>query len=560
MNVLSQLRFIAILAVLIPPCARAADRWISLYAGGFELYTNGTEKAGRQALERLDRIRQVFGAVAGARSIQPIPVRIFLFRSANDYKPFRPTESTAAFYQSGPQRDYIVMHSATGETYRIAYHEYVHLALSHSTVRLPRWLEEGTAEFYSTLEIDGETLYTGRAIPAHLYTLSRSEWLGGRQLLSVGRDSPYYNEVSKAGIFYAQSWALVHMLNLADPYRKSIHRFISLIAGGAPQEAAMEQAFGRNIDALMTDLRLYLQPGRLPHAESPAQPLERMEKPVVMTLSEAAAELAAVDLLVQLGREDEAGKRLRQAARQMPGAPEIETGIGLLALRQRKYVEARQHLGWAIAGGSRDASTYFEYAMLLRETRGPAEEVEKNLRRSIELNPAYAEPRFLLAVALTQKHKAAEAVTHLEEATRILPRQAYFWQALSVAYSQLDRKADARQAAQRALDAAQTRHEAEMAQAAIALVENAGRVREEARARRPDVLTPRSWSPKQGGRRITGLLEQIDCLGESARLHVLMEEGRLALFVRNPGEVLLTNASSLTFTFRCGPQAKARIT
>ncbi len=559
MKVVSQFGCISVLALCFASFAGAAERWVSLSAGGFELYTNGTERSGRQALERLDRIRRVFGALAGTRRIQPLPVRVFLFRSLKDYKPFQPTESTAAFFQSGPQRDYIVMHSATGETFRIACHEYVHLALSHSTVRLPQWLEEGTAEFYSTFEIDDEKLRIGGAIPVHLYTLRQSEWLDGRQLLSVGRDSPYYNESSRTGIFYAESWALVHMLNLVDPYRKSMNRFFGLIAQGAPQEAAMEQAFGRSMDALLTRLRQYLQSGHLPYTEQPVQDLEPMEKPVEMPLSATNAELAAVDLLIQIGREDEAARRLQRAALNAPGAPEIETGIGMLALHRRKYVEARQHLGWAIAGGSRDASTYFEYAMLLRDTRSPREQVEKNLRKAIELNPNYAEARFMLAVSLTAKNQPAEAVPQLEVATRILPRQSYFWQALSVAYSQLGRKTDAVRAAQRALDAAQTRHEAEMAQAAIALVEGSGAPQTASRARRPDVITPPGWSPKQGDRRVQGHLEQIDCLGQSARLHLLVEGGRLALFVREPGAILLKSASSLTFTFHCGPQKRVPI-
>lgn len=537
----------------------AAERWITLTAGGFELYTNGPEKAGRLALERLDRMRQLFSAATGSKRIQPLPVRVFLFRNEEGFRPFRPGEATAAFFQSGPQRDYIVMHSGTGETYRVAYHEYVHLALSHSTVRLPRWLEEGTAEFYSTLDLEGERLTVGRAIPAHLYTLRHNDWLRGGQLLTVGRESPFYNEASKAGIFYAESWALVHMLNLAAPYRDSFRKFVTLLGQGMPQEAALEQSFGTGIDGLLTALERYLSAGRLGWIEQPTARLEAAPKPTAAPLTNAAAEVAAVDLLLQLGREDEAAKRLRQAAAKMPGDPEIETGIGILALKRRRYVEARQHLGWAIAGGSKDASTYFEYAMLLRDTRGPEEELLQNLRRAIELNPSFAEARFMLAVQLNSSGRAAEAIPHLEEATRILPRQAYFWQALSVAYLEAGRKQEARQSAQRALDAAETHHEAEMAQAAITAIEK----REEppaARAPDPTVVTPPSWKPQRGERKVQGLLEQIDCLGESARMHLLVEGRRIALLVRKPGEILMQNASSLTFTFRCGAQDRVPVT
>ncbi|MCP5109528.1 MAG: hypothetical protein GY953_01695 [bacterium] len=45
---------------------------------------------------------------------------------------------------------------------------------------------------------------------------------------------------------------------------------------------------------------------------------------------------------------------------------------------------------------------------------------------------------------------------------------------------------------------------------------------------------------------------RIDCLGESARLHVRSGEETVALNVADPGKVLLKNVSSVTFQFSCG--------
>ena len=42
---------------------------------------------------------------------------------------------------------------------------------------------------------------------------------------------PYYNEKGKTGIFYAESWALVHMLNFAPEYRAGLANFIEMILG-----------------------------------------------------------------------------------------------------------------------------------------------------------------------------------------------------------------------------------------------------------------------------------------------------------------------------------------
>lgn len=76
---------------------------------------------------------------------------------------------------------------------------------------------------------------------------------------------------------------------------------------------------------------------------------------------------------------------------------------------------------------------------------------------------------------------------------------------------------------------------------------------------RPAVNTPPGWFNKQGDSRVEGVLERIDCLGQAARLHVRSDEERVALYVANPGEVLLRNVSSVTFQFTCGEQAPRQV-
>ena len=71
----------------------------------------------------------------------------------------------------------------------------------------------------------------GDLIPAHVLTLRDERMLDLPTLASVDHDSPYYNERGKTGIFYAQSWALVHMLNFAPEYRPGLANFIEMILG-----------------------------------------------------------------------------------------------------------------------------------------------------------------------------------------------------------------------------------------------------------------------------------------------------------------------------------------
>src|SRR5438046_874231 len=86
-------------------------------------------------------------------------------------------------------------------------------AYSHAGLKFPTWLNEGLADLYSTLRMQGDKALVGDLIPGRLQSLSTEKWVPLSVILSAGQDSPYYNEKSKAGSFYSESWALVHMLS-----------------------------------------------------------------------------------------------------------------------------------------------------------------------------------------------------------------------------------------------------------------------------------------------------------------------------------------------------------
>ena len=480
----------------------AFAKWLKITSPHFELYTDAGAETGREALRRLEEIQQVYRGRDGS----PVPVRVFLFSSESDFSHYRPAESTTAFFQGGPQRNYIAMRYAGEQTYRVAFHEYVHMVLNHSSARLPRWLEEGTAEFYSTLEMGGASLIAGKPIPAHLRTLRESSWLTAAQLQSVDRDSPYYNERGKVGVFYAQSWALVHMLNVSPKYRSGIQRFASLIDDGTPGPPAFEKAFLRPMETALGDLQAYLKRDRFPVMRIGADPRTNVRISEPRELSPVEAQLAQAELLLTVKNEAEAEKKYKRLARRNPENPEVETGLGALALDRHKYNEARQYLESAIRLGSRDAQTYFEYAMLLRDSGGRPEAVAENLRNALKLNPEFAEAYFMLGLLLTQEDRPGEAVGHLQHAAAILPRQAYIWHALALAHHSLGQDGQARQAAYRAMQAAATRQEAEMAEAALQLTVPA-----------PPRIQPEG---KPSENRLDGTLHRIDCLGTAARFYV----------------------------------------
>ena len=127
------------------------------------------------------------------------------------------------------------------------YHEYVHSLTADATRRLPAWANEGLAEFYSTFRSDpsGRTVERGRPVTQHVALLRQSPLIPLDTLLAVDRESPYYNEQSKQGIFYAESWALVHYLanGTNGSRRPQLADYLSRLAGGMPIDDSFRAAF-----------------------------------------------------------------------------------------------------------------------------------------------------------------------------------------------------------------------------------------------------------------------------------------------------------------------------
>jgi hypothetical protein len=68
------------------------------------------------------------------------------------------------------------------------------------------------------------------------------------------------------------------------------------------------------------------------------------------------------------------------------------------------------------------------------------------------------------------------------------------------------------------------------------------------------------WSRKKGDKRVQGKLMQVDCLGNTARFHVIADGLRLKLLIRDPAKVLTNNDPSVSLEFTCGPQDLRRVT
>jgi hypothetical protein len=83
----------------------------------------------------------------------------------------------------------------------------------------------------------------------------------------LDHDSPFYNE-KRAGLFYAQSWALTHMLYLRAGYRGRIAEVLRIAGRGGAGTQGLEQVYGKELALVERDLREYMRRDVRPAAPS----------------------------------------------------------------------------------------------------------------------------------------------------------------------------------------------------------------------------------------------------------------------------------------------------
>jgi tetratricopeptide (TPR) repeat protein len=476
-----------------PLTAAPADPWLRIQSANFELFTTAGERAGRNMVRHFEQVRGFFLQAFGVTSGKGKPVRIIAFRGEKEFRPYRPSEAATAFYHDGREHDYIVMDSTDAEHYQVATHEYTHLLTGQARGALPLWLSEGLAELYSTAEPVGDRIVVGKSPSGRAPALLASRWIDLATLLSTGHDSPLYNEKSRAGMFYAESWALVHMLNLDQRYRSCLPALLNALKT-EDSVPAFQQAYGKSIAQVQADLQAYVARQTLSGVAFHVPPTKGVESPVIEEHAQLPARLALAELLIDYpGRLPQAAAMYRELARDYPQRWEVEAALGRFSWRERRTAEALGHFARAAGMGAADARMFLEYAQALGISSRPDEAIAA-LRNAARLDASMQEAHYDLGLALVHSGSWRDAMTELQLARPLKPQQAprYFY---GMAYCQY-----------RLGDAIAARNYLEQGRAYTRIPE--------------EVAALERLSQTLGPPVVEGTIETIECQGKAASVHV----------------------------------------
>lgn len=590
----------------------AAQReWTAASTGNFELLTTGGARKARAGIQHFEEIRDFFVSKLKIDPKLRQKVRLVAFDSPEEWKRYRPNEVAAAFYLSGADRDTIAMESLRGEVYPVAVHEFVHLLLRHSGGNFPLWLNEGFAELYSSMNVQGGKMRVGDLHVGRYQLLRQSKWLSMEQLVGVDHGSPIYNTKGHAGIFYSQSWALVHMIMLGDAYRANAGALVQKIAfEDVPAAKAFFDVYGKTLFKVQKDLEDYMAASSIRIFLIDYKP----EKPLAPEIRPATlfeADLAAARLLSRNEDPRDAEEIFQRLESQNPNDVALAEAYGFHLVYRQKPEQAQPRFERAISAGSVNPKVHKQYAFLVQQES--ADKAVAAMRKAVELEPGDRELQYYLGRMLLTAKKPGEALATLSAARPVPPEHAVgYLTALAEVYLAFKKPEDAKVAVNRAMQLARTDSERSQASSMLRYVSQWETYFEQEKASEADrkaaqeryrqyqeerakaaaaggasgagagneadppapTLKRRDGSAVEPGgleavmpspyKQVTGNLRMVDCRGQRAILHVVTAAGAppRRFLIEDPTAVSIsgTGASGSTVEFSCGPQKDIPVT
>jgi tetratricopeptide (TPR) repeat protein len=601
-------RFIVVLAIVLSSAvvlpvghpAYAGDTWVSVRSNNFLLVGNASEKEIRQVATRLERFREVFLRLLPRMTFNSsVPTTVIVFKSDTYYQPFKPvadgkTVPVSGYFQSGRDVNYITLTTEKREEnpYAVIFHEYVHLLLNNTLgPSSPAWFNEGLAEYYSTFDIrDDQKIYLGNLIKSYIEELRTSRLIPLEKLFAVNNHMLERDKHDARGLFYAQSWALIHYLIQGNQGKRvrQLGVFLDHLRQNMPAEKAFREAFQTNYAGMENELRDYVDRGsyrgRIITFE---KKLEFNADMKTAPVSEAQAQAFLGDLLFHIQRPDDAKTKLEEALTLDAKLSMAHATLGMLLTHQKKYAEAKQHLQQAVAENSASylARYYYAYALSREfmadgqaaDTFPPAivQKMRSELAKAIELKPDFPESYHLLAfVNLVTGEQVDESIAMIKRAVALAPAREEFLFVLAQLYV---RKRDIEGArrlveplvANGADPTIRTRAAALLAKIS-AIQEAIEQFRAAGESRAPEVVVEAQTAvetnidpdsqlrdalrrPESGETQVQGMLVRIDCDAKGIVFTVKTDIGVLRLRTANFKEVdITTYASDVAGEITCG--------
>jgi len=426
--------------------AEHRETWTEIKSPHFTVYSNGGERDGRRVALEFEEIRAMFEQSFPKLRVDSggKPTIVYALKDENSLKLLLPAYGQnknamkiAGQYHATYDKNFaIVRTDVTGtgtNAYHVMYHEYAHGLFRLNYRGLPLWLDEGLAEYWGGSDIQNKEAQAGMADVRQVRVLQQTQLLPIATLVSIDGTSPLYNTQNHSGIFYAESWALVHYLTMAPEVREQnlLNKYLAALQQTDDPIEAANKTFG-DLKKLSEKLESYVRNQAFYYNRIKLNS-EIFEKQfTARTLSPAEGMVHQADYLLHSNHLPEAIAVLHEAEQLDPKAAGLHDALGYYHFLKVDYENAEKEFALALEANPNDASVYLFRASALYRTNGYNKEstpqIIANLEKVLALQPIFAPAHAFLCMAyIATPDQKSKAIAEADHALDLEPgNMAYF--------------------------------------------------------------------------------------------------------------------------------------
>ena len=267
------------------PLPAAEPPWLESHSVHYTVITDAGEKKGQEVALRFEQMRAVFAGLLGRNRLHDSrPLTILAFKNDASYYRLAPLRQghpieAPAFLLTGYDQDFIALNLFEDESWRAVSHDFAIRMLNFNYPPTQGWFDEGLAEYFSSMRIDGKQVDIGGdpellptatqdlvgniqdvQPPKSLTELLRAQvWLSLPDLFTVKHDTSTRNQGTHHTLYYAESWIVMHYLLHEKKLSETGTYFGLVLNQHVPVEDAIQQAFGVTSSELEQVVKKYFQ-------------------------------------------------------------------------------------------------------------------------------------------------------------------------------------------------------------------------------------------------------------------------------------------------------------